>query len=403
MNIQIERENLTLFFLILILLVPFYPVTLINSMQIFDVLPLIEGVVFALVYFVKNKGVSYPVLWGILFSSSLALSTFCYGKNPLFPAFFYGGRMLAFIFLVEIFNDKRLMLIGSIKTYLFVVLLINQFFQFYDQDYWGKTGAGNFCNFFVSDNQLPFFILEFFAVLVFDTYLRGKKNSIGLAIGIVLGCVVIFRAHAVSGIIAVFLCAFLIIISNLEIAKRFFTYRKVYIVVCSMYFVVVFLNAIKYLDMFTSKYFGKTLARSRTRIWAAALRNIQKRLLLGYGTVKGGRLSINYVGKNHWFAHNFVLEVLVQGGIILLCIFVLAFVIIAVRNSNVDEWIRMKWLCIVFSLLVACLTEGTIVEPTQYLILLLGYYMKEFAKESGSYSNGKAVYYKDGKLKYEFN
>ena len=75
---------------------------------------------------------------------------------------------------------------------------------------------------------------------------------------------------------------------------------------------------------------------NRTTIWAYYLVQIIQQPFFGFGTADGGAL-FNWDGTV-WYAHNQVLDILVQGGIVSLCVFL--FLVIFVkkhvdrRNSN---------------------------------------------------------------------
>ena len=49
-------------------------------------------------------------------------------------------------------------------------------------------------------------------------------------------------------------------------------------------------------------------------------------------------------------------------------------------EAHKENILFRQWICIFVSLHIAYLTEGTIVEPTQYIIFILGYYVSNFVE-----------------------
>lgn len=117
----------------------------------------------------------------------------------------------------------------------------------------------------------------------------------------------------------------------------------------------------------------------RTMVWKSAMYMISKKPVFGYGQY--GFININESGYyyNWGTAHNQILELLMEGGIILLVSWVILF-IVAIKKSWIprSEYQRVA-IVVAILVLISCLTEAALTE-TSILILLLIYWGGELGE-----------------------
>ena len=182
------------------------------------------------------------------------------------------------------------------------------------------------------DNRLSlFFIFFLFVNLSLQQILYGKiKNYIPIFL-VLLDTYITWSGTGISAII--FICMFLLLKKSKIVNKIIDGYWIILIYIGALLLFVVaqkfnifrfFIEGILKKDMSLS---------SRTQIWLFYLNMIKQKPLLGYGTKNAGAWYHNTAGDT-WYAHNQMLDILVQGG--LLAMFLFCIVIVVVK-SNVDR------------------------------------------------------------------
>ncbi|MEG1905828.1 MAG: O-antigen ligase family protein [Gordonibacter sp.] len=145
-----------------------------------------------------------------------------------------------------------------------------------------------------------------------------------------------------------------------------------------------FLNDIAYALL------GKTLSfTGRDFLWTSALEMIGKSPLIGFG-----RTEIDYldVWWGHFSSHNYLLETLLQGGIVsLLClVFIIFLAISGVRHLD-NKQLGQTLLMALFFLLTAMLMESAIHTTYLFCLLALAHEAYDLEKNSWWSSNDKDV------------
>ena len=121
--------------------------------------------------------------------------------------------------------------------------------------------------------------------------------------------------------------------------------------------VIVVMNSGEGIRAFVANFFGKSgTLTGRTTIWSLALRSVLERPILGYGND-----DVIYMSGNYWYAHNGVLDLLIQGGIILLVVYVLIIIGVYGNLKSIKETpVYATSLAITSGFLVLMLTESII-------------------------------------------
>jgi len=337
---------------------------------------------FLFLYVMFFKQFSHIAVWSLFFSIVIIASTLVNNRQYLFYSFFYSLRIMTFFLIFDIYlSQKKYVILSVLENYLGILFAINLFFQIWQQDYWGYTVSNNYSNFFIDDNTLPFYVIALISLLVIKSRIGYIK--IWDILKIIIAYLNLIKAWCASGLIAVTICLILIFFFsnntfNLKISLK---YSAAFIGI--IHLILIFGNSlIELLDDFMVRIFNKTIAYSRLLVWKTAIQNISKKPILGYGTTEGGRQSINYVGIRHWYAHNFVLEYLIQGGIIFLGIYIILIMLDIKKLDRCDYKTRGLFCCVFIGLHIAFLTEGTITEPIEYLVYILMFFAVELCQQS---------------------
>ena len=389
MKIEIERDTLSRSIIAFLFIFPFIGV---NGLYV------IEWIDIQLIHNAMSVAVIVPILciyaqhftecrnygiWAAVWAVTIFFCTLMNDVSNLGVAVFYGLRMFAFFAVFDIYLSlKDEIIISVLDNYLTVLFAINLYFQFYNQEFFGYTESMNFRNFFVSDNQLPYYALGHLVVII--VRYRGQLNLFNIS-KIAIDLLSLIKAWCASGVIAMVITVGLIIFFTLTMSK--IRIKMIYqIIFFFAVHIVMFSSATyRFIDKITLALFNKTIGTSRSSIWTSALKTIQNSVIYGYGTTRGGRMSINYVsrglGGRYYFAHNWSLEYLIQGGILLFAVY-MALIILCLRETEKYISTTSKMLLIViFGYQVACLTEAWIVYPTSYLVYIMCLYSSNYKNE----------------------
>jgi len=339
-------------------------------------------VFFLIEYVLKFKKFSHFAFWALLFSLSVMMSTWLKNGQYLLNACFYVMRITAFFLVFDVYlSQKKYIILSVTHNYLGVLFGLNLFFQIWQQDYWGYTDSNNFKNFFIDDNALPFYAIVLIALIVIKS-IRQRVNAWDI-LKIVIAYLSLVKAWCASGLIAVTICLILIVFYLKNILKFQINLKLCALFIAAIHLALIFGNSlIESLDEILIQLFNKTIAHSRLLVWRSAVQNISHSLIWGYGTTEGGRQSINYVGNKHWYSHNFVLEYLIQGGVVLLAVYMLLVLLDIKQLDKCESKTRALLCCVFLGQHIAFLTEGSIMEPIEYLIYILIFFSFDISKNT---------------------
>lgn len=210
--------------------------------------------------------------------------------------------------------------------------------------------------------------------LILD-YLKQRKYSLKTIVCFIVSILSIFCFSVTTAYIGflVFFLIFLLLNSNKQIARlldlRIIVYVGIFI---SLLFT--FFHIYTYFSQFIENLLHKeaTLS-SRTLIWAEAIKYIESSPFFGHGLVEDGNFVYwGYVGgiKELWQAHNNWLQLLYDGGIFTM----LVFIHFINRNHSQLSKCRDKHLIIIFlstivAFLIMMISEIYIYTPYFYLII----------------------------------
>lgn len=144
---------------------------------------------------------------------------------------------------------------------------------------------------------------------------------------------------------------------------------------------IVFMNAIPLLSNIISGVLGETTTLTgRTYLWIKAIQEIKMSPIYGYG-VYGKYIQLEYWNNALNYMHNELLQIMLDGGIILLFIFVMIIIsLIRTIDSKEDYKINKVETGLLFSMLVVMITE----VPTFYSVfyVMIGIMAQTLVKNS---------------------
>lgn len=322
------------------------------------------------------------ILWGI-FAMWLCWSNLMNSRD-LLAAFFYPVKVATFILLNKFYLDRRdKTFLKIIRHYMTIILIINFVLQMFDQDMFGYTKALNYLNFFESDNYLGWYYVPYITLcLILDFVEKGRTRNITyFEIGLCMASIV--RAWVGKTMIALALIILYIVFVYRKKISFAFTPKLLGIGYIVLDIGIVFFGMQNIFSASLYDFLGKEVTLGgRIYIWAAAIQNISKSPIWGYGITQGGELFINHVyGYGDLVpSHNLFLEVAIQSGLIGLILYLLiltVFLYIGAREGrrhlkNIDYRYEYLFLIyIIFIMFSMAILSQPVYIPFFYLPMIL--------------------------------
>lgn len=195
------------------------------------------------------------------------------------------------------------------------------------------------------------------------------KNTKFFAYTSVIMAIISVALASVSTGIVVYLVLFVlfIMVKNKKFEKvlNFCDNKKLVPIALFINIAIVFLNAISIFSKIISDVLGESLTLTgRTYLWTKAIQEIRLSPFFGYG-VYGKYVQLDYWNNALNYMHNELLQILMDGGVLLLFIFILIIIsIIKAIDEKVDYKVKKIETGLLFSLLIISITE----VPTAYSV-----------------------------------
>lgn len=369
------KKNLILIFLIVPFLEPLcFKESIID--EIYSAYKIISFVIIVCIYTVfiakKNswKFSKYTIII-IIYQLSLYISTFI-NKGNYSAMIGNTISVLSLAMIVEIYAKgdnfrKILKIFNNILTTYTIINLLSVL-----------IGSSNNNIYFLGiDNRFIFFLLPNCFITILIDLIDYDKITIKSYIIIALAlfqCVYVWAVSAVLSLVLLLLYAALLY--NWKIFKKM-TLNKYLIIIMVMNLLLVFFQIQNYFEYFIVDILHKDLMLSgRVYTWNAALEIIKEHPIFGIGgTSYTQKSTLFYRSDGH--AHNLILNILVNGGIVSLIIMIFSFLKInnnlkSINNKKISGFISFA----IFNILFLSLTD-TLDSATIYLVYLCGYYISE--------------------------
>lgn len=278
--------------------------------------------------------------------------------------------------------------------YFFVVLVVNNFLMMLHPFYLFITHneLGNQWYYFAaSKNQFSMFCFP----LLFFSYLAYEKKMIGkliLVISILQAAIPPIFALSVTVLVSVILFETLMIFKEKDIIRLKRLWITILVIVCAMQLIFTYVFRTDLVQHIVIDYLHKDATLSgRDMIWDSAHKLIAKHPLLGMGNGKNGSYYYCIVGDYEqgsiMWAHNTSLDLLTQGGILLIIAFY-GIVINSIKKLfRAKVFIEKENMIFVVLFLIYCImgyTERFGFRMDLYLILGFTF---SFAKTANAYSD----------------
>lgn len=308
-----------------------------------------------------------------LYQLLVLLVTLCNGNYT-----YLVGIMILRFFTMILFWDYFLnrnpsAIIRVAIAYLGLLILIAFYFLCTDPAYFGVASSGHYVNLFASDTEFGFYLIVYMVLLLLYGGLRyGKMKSYALLMmAVCLGCV--YKAYSASCFFGSVIFVLGVILFFLFGQKIHLSFNLLFLFYILVNIGIIFFNMQTMFSFIIVNVLSKDLSLTgRTDLWKAAFSAIADHFLIGHGTMEGGRmLSIHWMNGLH-SAHNLILEVLNQGGILGLGLY---FGAVITSFWHIQDHLNQKegFLIVwgVFCILIMNITESWIYLNYTYILYLL--------------------------------
>lgn len=266
-----------------------------------------------------------------------------------------------FSLLVEIYDLERV--IGIFYKYFYALSVINlillfsfpQGFPFQISAYDGLNTYESFSNFISTDNTYAPFLMCF---LLFGEICRkrySKKVYIGMWL---ISSVTVIRIWSGTCIIGFVVYIFLVLHRNMHISIWKIKIWKIAAGFSVIFILIYYFHIQNLFSFIIVDILGKDLTLTRRiGLWTNAIEMIRENWLFGWGNMNRGAIILR--DYYYWYAHNLVLDILLEGGILTLVAFLyLLFRLAKILNEFTLNCIVQNCLMVIAVFMVLNLVES---------------------------------------------
>lgn len=387
---KVKTRDIFEFLIYFTLLIPFFKPSYIGSQiellnKIFNICQIISMSLILCLY-IKREKCSKFILSIVIFELTIVISTIindAYIKESIFSMI----QIISICMILEygINTDSKNVMNALLCIYeLLIFINFITIFMFPKGMYLQNiTNAGN--NWFLgNDNQhIKYFITGICISIVYSInyYKKIKIRTIFLVLIVSVSVIIRKSATGIVGTIVLYLLIWSLIMSK---QRYFLDIRKLLVIYSAIFFGVVIFRLQNIFSYLIVNILEKDITfTGRTFIWDYTIRYFKQKPFLGYGveeTIIRLEKYANSNAINPVNAHNQLLEILYQGGIVLFIMFIGIIKQSSEKLYKYKENIISKIISYaIFSLLITMLTE--VFKLENFIILLtLGYNIEKIIK-----------------------
>lgn len=321
---------------------------------------------------IDDKKISKIIIIILIYCFICAFSTLINEPYYLKTIIYQLIKLFSLCLIYDYGIKEDLKSILKISSILFEIMIIINFITMilYPNGMWVSPITGYWQNWFLGyDNN---HITIFLPGLIFS-YLYNKiynqKLSINFWILLLFINLSVLISWSATSVVAIFLFD-MYILFNKTFNKLFKNANKMIIFYITLFISLIILKLQNIFSFLIVDILKKDLTFSgRIYIWEYVKRFILKKPIIGYGIQDSyTRYNITTVWKSY-HAHNFILEILYRGGILLLLCVIYIFKIVIQNLNNSKNNLKSFCIFVIFLYLIILLTE--FFEPINYFYILV--------------------------------
>lgn len=383
----VSKKSIVLFFTLLIMLMPSYFADMIPGYKLLANIFAVVGVMFL----VQNKIAPSKYTGLIIAYYVYLLFVTGYNGNLDHHDVISTAKMIVVLLMVEYFMRYRY------KSGIHIILFITGVFVVADlisvvafpngiyqtATVWNEWSTSYAAQWILGNknNRIVWYLVAILLVYLNNYYERTFKSGLMLYGMILISEIAVISVKsststAVITIVSIFILLATIRGEKLKLKLNVFVLNIAYIVLL----ILVLVGMTDFLSPVVEKLFNKELTFSnRTYAWSACIIQILEKPILGWGMISTDQArdalgSLAYVN-----AHNQWLQILWQGGIVQLFLFVILLSYISSRINKIND-IRLNVVAVsmFFAFLVEMIFEVEMGSTLSWILLLLMVYMEHY-------------------------
>lgn len=333
-----------------------------------------------LVTILRKRKISLDVIWLLLFFGYLFLITAISRRDVLQCLETYSGAIgLCFTAYYYIVNGKlRIFLNAFIVLEILIYLNLLTTFIYPDGMYNTSLYTQNWLLGY--KNPQIRIILPVLGISMIRSF--EKNNRIGRSSVILFVCslVTMLRVGSSTGILSIILFGILVFVFIILFNTRpkWLSLRNVSIVFLILNLGILFLNLQTWFQSLFQTLGKDETFTGRNLIWGISLSEISKHLILGHGFLTGAEYVGIYYFSSAYHPHNYLLYILMQGGLVLLGIFAMGLIYGSKQLKKNKSISCTMIILIIISLLFVGLTESLTGNNFLYMFIILGMHSDAF-------------------------
>lgn len=383
-NSSVRRMRYFIFFLMLPHMQPdsvnyLWPIVelLFNAGRIISALVIICLLIY------KRRIPSLPVYILAAIHGLILFSTYINGVDIWGPTVTTISSLVA-VCLIDIFADQIAILIRSLMLNLewliygnFVSILL-----YYPYGMYTRSNHSGACYFLGYHNG--FFQYVLLAVLVSALYAHIEKKKVRSLCLVAAGYLCVVITWSATSLTALALVAVLMLFP-LQRLKRWMTFSCVFAAAMTGNAAVSIFRVIEnvpWIGRLVKKLLKKDITLTgRTYFWNQFYKKFLAHPFLGYGARE--HLKLPYGGRGFYGAHNQYFELLLEGGMFALALFLFFNLLMGkALDQCKDDAIRYIFLSVLTGLYIIFIAEAYL-SPLVYMIMILAYHANKFAAVPG--------------------
>lgn len=326
--------------------------------ELFDMCRIFSFIVIVVIY-LYNRKYSKLIFTLILYQGILLFSTALH-HGDYWRLAVNSGTVISFTMITEIVLKQNPKLFFRSILLVYSVLIPADFILYLIYPNGLVRSSGHTFHFLETRNSFAHFFIPIIVCLcIYAAYYNHKFTFLSL-FTILCGSARLVMTWSATGVVSLMIIVIYIGLIYKSNYGRFLDICKYYIafLICQIGFV--FIRVQKYFSYIIEVLLKKSLTfTGRTEIWDLSFRLIKKSPILGYGVYEGSGLI--WWNNGYYYSHNGILEVLLQGGVVALIVFIILFIIAALplykyRTHYISGIISTG----IFSVLVIMLAEAQI-------------------------------------------
>lgn len=374
-KIYINYKNILFIMIFFIFFQPQYFATIKSINYLWKGTQIIVCISIIFIYLLKRK--ISKIVWYQMILSIILLFSVYINKGGIFKVLQITLFALGFIIFCEMFFKKyKERFIFTLNFSLSTLIYINFILLIIFPNGLTQNGIDR-VNFLSIDNGLINFIMPAIVISIINSFIKKNKITISSKLLIVISIITIIKVWSATALVAL-----IIMLSSFYILRKF-KYNNIFTI--KNYFILYFIGVLQVLfartngllNIIIEQWLKKDITfTGRDIIWEKSIYLFKESPLIGVGVRENGFL-VDILGfgsyANH--SHNAILEILLSGGILAFCTYII-IMFISMKNLEGIKHNSIYKILIsyTFGFFMLTITEVFIRGIAFYLLILLAYY-----------------------------